>query len=51
MSLKMKIIARGKRAVGVARYLKAKKISHLVRSGLSNGERNAFKMRLAAKAK
>jgi hypothetical protein len=43
MSLKMKIIARGKTTIGVVRYLKAKKFSHMGRSGPSNGERDVFK--------
>lgn len=45
MSLKMKIIARGKRTVGVAGYLK-EKISHVGMPGPSNGESDVFKMRV-----
>lgn len=51
MSLKMKIIARGKRTVGVARYLKAKIPSRVCRSGPSSGERDAFETRITAKGK
>lgn len=51
MSLKMKIIAKGKRTGGVTRYLKATFFSHLGWSGPSNGERDVFKMRVTAKGK